>query len=431
MNVLFLSLIDFETFYERNIYSDLLREFIKNGHSVNCISPIERRRNQKTRLLRFRSSTSLGVDSALKNNFNSNENTILKLKIGNTQKINLIEKGISTLCIESLFIRGIKIYYSDIKFDLVLYATPPITFAKVIQFVKQRDGAKSYLMLKDIFPQNSLDLGILTKTGVMGLIYKYFREKEKHLYTLSDKIGCMSQGNIDYVLKHNPEVSKDKVKICPNCVEPIDMRVSVEEKIEIRRKYGLPVDKKIFIYGGNLGKPQDVPFIVECLKSYGYKGNVGEEQIGLNNAYFVIAGSGTDRHFLEEYVENDKPNYVKLFNFIPKAEYDKMIACCDVGLIFLDHRFTIPNFPSRLLSYMQAGLPVLVCTDKNTDIGHVVVGDGFGWWCESDDADGFALLVAKICNATSLDDMSKAAFDVLVNEFNVRHSYRQIIESFD
>ena len=83
-------------------------------------------------------------------------------------------------------------------------------------------------------------------------------------------------------------------------------------------------------------------------------------------------------------METEKPSHVKLFGFIPKAEYDKMIACCDVGLIFLDYRFTIPNFPSRLLSYMQAGLPVLACTDPNTDVGKVIVDGGFGWWCESD-----------------------------------------------
>jgi len=37
-------------------------------------------------------------------------------------------------------------------------------------------------------------------------------------------------------------------------------------------------------------------------------------------------------------------------------------------MIFLDYRFQIPNFPSRLLSYMAAGMPVIVATDPNTDM---------------------------------------------------------------
>lgn len=400
MNVLFLSLLDFDTFDERNIYSDLLREFIKNGHKVCCISPVEKRKNQETRMLQF------------------GENCILKLKIGNTQKVNPVGKGISTLRIEPLFIQGVKKYFSDVKFDLILYATPPVTFAKVISFVKKRDGAKSYLMLKDIFPQNSVDLEMLSKSGIKGLIYKYFRHKEKSMYALSDKIGCMSQANADYVLEHNPEIPQDKVEICPNSVEPIDMRVSEKEKIEIRKKYALPIDKKIFVYGGNLGRPQDVQFIVECLKAC----------VDIEDAYFVIAGSGTDRHFLEEYVEAEKPSCVKLFGFIPKAEYDKAIACCDVGLIFLDHCFTIPNFPSRLLSYMQAGLPVLACTDPNTDVGKVIVDGGFGWWCESDDAETFAEMVIRSMN-DDLVTMSSKALEYLNRAYTAEAGYAVVMES--
>ncbi len=396
MNVLFLSLLDFDTFDERNIYSDLLREFIKNRHKVCCISPVEKRKNQETKMLQF------------------GENCILKLKIGNTQKVNLIEKGISTLRIEPLFIQGVKKYFSDVKFDLVLYATPPVTFARVISFVKKRDGAKSYLMLKDIFPQNSVDLGMLSKSGIKGLIYKYFRHKEKSMYALSDKIGCMSQANADYILKHNPEIPQDKVEICPNSVEPIDMRVSNEEKIEIRNKYDLPLEKKIFVYGGNLGRPQDVPFIVECLKTCA----------DIEDAYFVIAGSGTDRHFLEEYVEVEKPNHVKLFGFIPKAEYDKMIACCDVGLIFLDHRFTIPNFPSRLLSYMQAGLPVLACTDQNTDVGQVIVDGGFGWWCESNAIEGLKSKVEEICKYSNLNTFGEMGYLYSKINYSSNNAYK-------
>ena len=127
MNILFLSLLDFNSLQDRNIYTDLLREFRRNGHTIYAVSPIERRKGQVTHLI------------------NEENTTILKLGIGNIQKTNLIEKGISTLLIESQFISGIKKYFSDVVFDLVLYATPPITFCNVIKYVKKRDNAKTYL----------------------------------------------------------------------------------------------------------------------------------------------------------------------------------------------------------------------------------------------------------------------------------------------
>ena len=105
--------------------------------------------------------------------------------------------------------------------------------------------------------------------------------------------------------------------------------------------------------------------------------------IGNQQAFFLIVGDGTEYYHLENFLYTENPRNVKLMKRLPKEDYDQMIAACDVGLIFLDHRFTIPNFPSRVLSYMQAGIPVLACTDRNTDIGEIVVSNGFGWWCES------------------------------------------------
>ena len=81
---------------------------------------------------------------------------------------------------------------------------------------------------------------------------------------------------------------------------------------------------------------------------------------------------------------------------LSKEDYDTMIGACDVGLIFLDHRFTIPNFPSRMLSYMQAKLPVLACTDISTDVGRVIEQGEFGWWCESNNLSGFTEIIHSL-----------------------------------
>ena len=73
MNVLFLTLLDFESVYEKNIYTDLLREFLKHGHHVYAVSPVERRRRRKTHL-------------AIEGN-----SVILRLRTGNMQKTSIIE----------------------------------------------------------------------------------------------------------------------------------------------------------------------------------------------------------------------------------------------------------------------------------------------------------------------------------------------------
>ena len=141
MKILFLTLDDIRSIDEYGIYQDLLRSFVRRGDEVYIVSPTERRNKERSGMLEGKCK-------------------ILKVRIGNTTKTNLLEKGISTLLLEPQFKGAIKRYLKDVKFDLVLYSTPPITLAGAIRYVKNRDGAKTYLMLKDIFPQNAVDMGI-------------------------------------------------------------------------------------------------------------------------------------------------------------------------------------------------------------------------------------------------------------------------------
>ena len=377
------------------IYEDLMREFMRNQHKVFVVSPA----NDATKIVE-----------------ESDNHAVLNVKTGQLQKSSFIKKGIATLRVPSLFTKAIKKYFAKQKFDLIIYSTPPITLVKTITYFKKRDKAKTFLLLKDIFPQNAIDIGALKTGGVKGIIYKFFRKKERKLYNISDNIGCMSKANVDYVLANNPEISNNKMSIVPNSIEPVCVSLSEEERIAMRDKYGIPQDKIVFVYGGNLGKPQDIPFIIECLKS----------QKENEKAYFLIVGDGTEFDRLQSFIDSEKPKNVKLLKRLPREDFDRMLAACDVGLIFLDHRFTIPNYPSRLLSYMQAGLPVLACTDKNTDVGDDIVGGGFGWKCESDSVDKFSDKIGEICDS-NLIDMGQQGIAYLNEHFTVADTYKTII----
>ena len=402
MNILFLTLIDFSTIEERGIYTDLMREFVKRDHNVCIISPVEKNRQQPTKMIQ------------------DGNCRILKLQIGNVQKTNLLEKGISTLTLEFKFQRGISQYFSDIKFDLVIYSTPPITLLRPVKFVKKRDGAKSYLLLKDIFPQNAVDLGIIKKQGLSLLIYTYFRSKEKSLYKISDYIGCMSEANVQYLLNNNPEISARTTEVCPNGIEPLALEKDENNVAVVRNKYGIPQEKTVFIYGGNLGKPQGIDFLIDCLRF---------EQTN-DSVYFIMAGSGTEFKKIKAYFDEEKPTNALLISQLSRADYDVLVNSCDVGLIFLDNRFTIPNFPSRLLSYMQSSMPVLAVTDISTDLGNVIKNGKFGLWCESCDTKEFSRTVKQLCDINLRKEMGSNAREYLENNYTAKKSYQIIAKNF-
>ena len=398
MNVMFMSLGTFYNLNDSSVHLDIMKRFAEE-HDVWLVCKNEDKPTEFTE--------ELGIH-------------VLRLHTGELKKVGLIKKGINTIRVEPQFKNAIKKYLSNVRFDLVLFTTPPITFASAVKYVKKRDDAVTYLMLKDIFPQNAVDIGIMSKSGVKGLLYKYFRKKEKELYKWSDYIGCMSPANCDYILKNNPEVNSEKVEICPNITVIKDMSCSDEDRIKIRTKYAIPLDKKVFVYGGNLGKPQDIPFVIECLKACK----------DVDNAYFLIVGAGTDYYLLDNYVKTSNQTNLKLMQRLPKEDYDKMIGACDVGMIFLDHRFTIPNFPSRLLAYMSAKLPVLAVTDPNTDIGKVITEGGFGWWCESDKSANFVAAIQRVLAAdeNEIVKMKNMEFKYLEENYSPDVTYNTIIQ---
>lgn len=343
----------------RGIYTDLIKEFYDKGNEVYVVTPTERRKKEETH--------TEDVDGI----------KILKVKTLNLQKTNIIEKGLSTLLIENQFKSAIKKYWSNIEFDLIIYSTPPITFSNVIKYLKEKNKSITYLMLKDIFPQNAVDIGIIKKNSIL---HKMFSKKEKTLYENSDFIGCMSLANKEFLEKNNPNIKPSKIEILPNTITPLPLEdFSKEEKEVIRNKYNLPIDKTIFIYGGNLGKPQGIDFLIECV-------NANED---ISNNHILIIGSGTEYNKLKQHFDNNEIKNSSLFNYMNKEDYDKIVKACDVGLVFLDNRFTIPNFPSRILSYMEFAMPILAATDKNTDVGLIIENNNFGKWCESNNVNLF------------------------------------------
>lgn len=400
MKILFLTIARINEISTRGIYTDLMRKFSEEGHELFIATPTERRYKEKTSII------------------NNNNITILRIKTLNIQKTNILEKGLSTILIEKQFHRSIKKHLPEIQFDLVLYSTPPITFTKVVKYIKQKDGAKSYLLLKDIFPQNAVDMGLI-KSG--SLIHRYFRRKEKELYSVSDYIGCMSPANTRYVCKHNPEINPGLVEVNPNSIDPSESSFTPNQRVLMRQKYLIPDDSTVFIYGGNLGKPQGVGFLIDVLIS----------QMQNMDVFFIVVGSGTEYAKIHTWFKLNQPKNALLISELSKQEYDLLVQSSDIGMIFLDRSFTIPNFPSRLLSYLEYKLPVIAATDANTDLGNILEENQFGLWSEAENLPAINNNIARLSQSRVLrTKMGQNGYDYMIHNYTVSNSYNVIINHF-
>ncbi|TJX13648.1 glycosyltransferase family 4 protein [Tissierella creatinini] len=378
------------------IYTDLAEALHEAGHEITVAVSEQARNLSQTQMKKER-----GFE-------------VLRIVTGNYYDVGLIEKGITTLRIPTLMKKDISKYLSNRKFDFILYEAPPVTNASLVSWAKKQFSCPSYLMLKDIFPQNAIDIGIMKENSI---IYKFFKYKEKALYESADIIGCMSEANKQYIIKHNPWLDENKIELFPNTKRITDNIEPVQ--LEMRHKYSIPEKACVFLFGGNMGKPQYVDLLsesaIDCRNDDGI--------------YFLFVGRGTDRYKLERTIkEYDIKNAMVIEN-LPRDEYEQITKECDVGLIILDPRFTIPNYPSRILSYMEYAKPVLAATDKFTDIKELIEDAQCGEWVWSGDKEAFVEKIRYMAESKDLIIKGNNGRKYINENFKVEYSVK-ILEKF-
>ncbi len=351
MKVLFLMFAFPDMNKSFNMYTTLVEEFVNNNHEVSVIAP----GNDKTGIY-------------LEKNI-----PILRVKTLPIKNVPYYLKGLSNILLPYQFERALNRFYKDRSFDLIISPTPPITLVDLAAKLKKKYSAKFYLILRDIFPQNAVDLGFMRKGG---LTHRYFRAKEKKLYRVADFIGCMSQGNIQYILKHNPEVAAEKLHELRNFQKPYQ-GFGFDKDI-LKNKYGIS-DKFVVVFGGNMGKPQQLENVLALAKSV----------LNYTDILFLLLGEGVQMKNLEIYIKENGLTNIKIQRTIPKQEYQDLLSICHVGLISLHKDFTIPNIPSKALDYFNVGLPVLASLDKATDFGVILDKENCGLWSYAGDHDSF------------------------------------------
>ena len=255
------------------IYTDLAEALNEAGHEITVVVYEQSINKKKSEMKKER-----GFD-------------VLRIVTGNYFNVGLFQKGLTSLIIPILMRMGINKYINNYLIDIILFEAPPVTNAGLIVWAKKKFKCQTYLMLKDIFPQNAVDLGIMKRNG---LIFKYFEAMEKKMYKTADTIGCMSLANKQYLIKHNPFII-DKVELFPN-TKKLNNSFKPSDKNIMRERYSISNEACVFVFGGNMGKPQYIDLLCATIKQCKNEENI----------FFLFIGSGTERFKLEQTINNNQ-----------------------------------------------------------------------------------------------------------------------------
>lgn len=397
MRVIFLGLRVPNMDSPADLYSELIQEFRKNGHEIFVVGPVSKG-----------TQSGLHLEGGVQ---------ILRIETMKLFGVGKFYKAIANLLLPYQFEKGLKTHKIPLDFDLVLIPTPPITLMPLVRKIKKKCGAKVYLILRDIFPQNAIDLKIMRQGGPA---HRFFRAQEKELYRICDGIGCMSPGNMQYIMKHNPEIPPSIVHELPNWkrVSPYPVH---EEDEAVRKKYGFG-DKFIVIFGGNIGLPQKMENIVALARACQDDENI----------FFAIFGEGTEKQPLTERIKAGGLQNIKVFDELSSPDYFRVLQVADVGLISLSEDFTIPNTPSKVMVYYNAKKPILAAIDTNTDIGQILEDIGAGVWAEANKPDELKRLLLRLYQNPQLrKEMGENGYKYLLERLPPEIAYETIIRELE
>jgi len=191
-------------------------------------------------------------------------------------------------------------------------------------------------------------------------------------------------------------------------------------RIGVREKFGIHEDAVLFSYGGSFNKPQGVPFLVEVLESY----------LNDDRVCFLLCGAGTDYHIVDEWHRAKQPRNVFLLPYLSKSDYFTLLANSDVGMVFLNSRFTVPNIPSRTLDYMQFSLPVIAAVDAYTDFRSIIEDGGFGLGSTAGYLQDFRNNIERLLDKELREKMGNAGRRYLLQHWTTAEACDLILRHF-
>ncbi|MDB4224518.1 glycosyltransferase family 4 protein [Granulosicoccus sp.] len=371
---------------------DLALAFVRDGHSVTVILPIE---NTKQSWL---------VE-------NNEDVRILRLCVPKTKGVGYIRRALGELLMPFYMRRNFtKSPLAAERWESVIWYAPSIFHGPFVNFLKKASGCKSYLIIRDIFPEWAVDIGLMRR----NLPYYFFRAVARYQYSVADVIGVQSQGNLQYFADWKRKPGRT-LEVLQNWLGRPDSR-----PCSIQINETILAERKIFVYAGNMGVAQSLDRLLELAQTM-----LSNTQVG-----FLFVGRGSEFLRLECDAQDLGLVNTLFFDEIHPDEIPTLYSQCDVGIVSLDARHKSHNIPGKFLTYMQAGLPVLANVNPGNDLASIVRHENVGRVCESNEIEELSILCLDLLMEVDADAfLAERCVNLFIREYAVKDKVKQISQS--
>lgn len=369
---------------------DLALEFARQGHEVSVVAP------------------SPDIDAELKTeSFYTVQ--VIRVKVPQNKNISYVQRAVSEALMPVYVVGALfRNRCLNNRWERVVCYAPSVFLGPITMALKRANRCSSYLIIRDIFPQWALDMGLMSK----GLPYYLLKVVERYLYAASDVIGVQTPGNMRYFSEWLGRKKGRRLEVLQNWLAEAPVNgcsISVERTTLSGRR--------IFVYAGNMGRAQGMDIVIDLADSFSNDDSVG----------FLLVGRGSEADRLKAESVNRGLDNMMFFDEIEPDEIPGLYAQCHAGLVVLDPRHQTHNIPGKFLSYMQAGLPVLATINPGNDLVKLIETKRVGIACLEVDVQSLQMaayaLLEMVRNEQELSSRCRALWQEM---FSVEAVARQI-----
>ena len=250
--------------------------------------------------------------------------------------------------------------------DVYVVVSPPLGLGPLAWLATRIKGSGFLFHIQDLQPDSAAGLGMVRP----GLFLRLLFACERLTYRCAAGISVISAGMADALRAKG--VPARKIFLLPNWLRPATPSAAKPDGPAFRRRQGIPAEALLAVYSGNLGRKQGLEGLLEAAAL------LAQAPVPARPVVIVIAGDGAARAALAARLESRPLANVRLLPLLPEDDYQAMLAAADLAVIAQVAGTGQVCFPSKLLSVLAAGLPVVAVADASSDLAHAVAEGGFG-----------------------------------------------------
>jgi colanic acid biosynthesis glycosyl transferase WcaI len=293
------------------------------------------------------------------------------------------------------------------KPDVIFAVSPPLGLGLTVATLSRMWRVPYIFDVEDLQPDAAAELGMIENPSVLRALYGI----ERMAYRKAALITTLTEGMRQRIIGKG--IDPGKVVLFPPRADSslYNLRDRCNGN-EFRERFGLQ-GKFIISHSGNMGVKQGLEVILRA----------AEKTREREDIQYVFVGNGAMSSRLEADAKKRKLKNVCFLPLLDQDLFPQMLAATDIALITQQRVVSDIVFPSKTVTLLSAGCPVIASVNSGSEVARTVLRSRAGLVTEPENADSLSdAILQLVASPEALARMSSQASQFAMESWDERRT---------